>query len=252
MKKNFIKVIATMIISVCILSACEVGGNEKQTVKKGKVHANAKFSEVSTVDENSPYNNILSYKTDDYSTVSISSFYHSILPKDENLSQLLADYTNVIDSITEDDENYEFIKYSFGASLNELYCNQMGEIVSISDSVRKAADPLKPLNTKEEKEFSEDPAYGFMFTAFYSLQYNILQPENLTVGERDQALREFHSILETYVNDLNKKELMLSDTKKTIEEKAKEIAEKLSTEKIELICTIERIEVHNEGEDTQY
>ncbi len=251
--KNFIKLISTAIFCMCILSACGVGGSKKQKVVQDNLLTNTKVSAISMKEEfSSSYRKILSYKTDDYSKLSIASFNHTILPEDGDLSGLLADYSNVIASITEDDDNYEFIKVSFGSSLNELYCEQVGDVVSTLDYVRKVARPIEPLNEEEKEKFITDPAYSFMFSTFYSLQYDILSQESLTVGKRDQALEDFHSEFESYVDKLSEEELMASDIKEKITNNARKIAERFSTEKIKLTCTIDSIEVHNAGEDSQY
>lgn len=252
MTKKFIKFMVTMIFCMSILSACGVGGSEKQRTAQDSVLSNTKASAASMAEETSSYSEILSYKTEDYAAISIANFNRAILPKDGDLSELLEGFANVIADITEEDENYEFIKVSYGSSLHELYCEQTGDMVSISDFVRKTARPLQPLNKEEEERFITEPAYSFMFSAFYSLQYNILSPETLTVGERDQILKDFRSKLGAYVNKLNEEKLMSRDIKETIAKKAGTIAKKLSTEKIELTCTIDSIEVHNEGKDSQY
>ena len=114
-------------------------------------------------------------------------------------------------SILSNDENYDFIRLTLTTSLDELYCEQMGEETAFFSYVKKTERPIKPLNKEEQQIFAKEPAYGFIFTEFYTIPYAITDPEALTVEQRDATLQIFCTELQSYIDGLSETELMNSN-----------------------------------------
>ena len=79
------------------------------------------------------------------------------------------------------------------------------------------------------------------------MHYAFSDPTKITVAERDNALQNFKTEFQSFVDGLSEDDLTSQNIKTTLNEKADELASKFSTAEIELSCEIESIEVHNAG-----
>lgn len=250
--KKYNAVIATIILCLGLLLGCELRDNETSNVTAQSQMSERGMQEKisNTYSYSDAYDKIISFKLDDYTLKSVADFNQLLTPDDGDLTEILNAYSTVLASISENDKNYSFIKVTLTASLDELYCEQLGEEITFNGAIKKHARPIKPLN-EEEKQFMEDePTYEFYFTAFYNIQYTI-DAETLTISQRDQTLQAFHTKLQSYVDRLSEDQLTSGDIRKVLSNKAKEIADRLSSKELELACKISNIEVHNSGVDTQ-
>lgn len=94
-----------------------------------------------------------------------------------------------INSISIQDENYDFITHTIVASLEELYSEPC-----FSGYVKKEARPLKALQG-DDSSLVEGQRYAFVFSILYTVHYTIISPDTRTVDWRDTALKAFHSEL---------------------------------------------------------
>ena len=251
MKKCMITV-TTVLISLSILTGCTLKENASANIATHLLASDTSTGISSTSNYQDAYDNLVLFKVDEYSLNSVAKFNDSLMPIDGNLSEILETYSTVIASLPENDKNHYFFRVSLAASLNELYCEQLGEETTYDGYVRKVDRPLVPLNEEEKQLLSEKPSYEFYFTAWYSIKYTISDSEVLTVGERDQALLTFHTKLQSYVDDLSESQLTSSNIRKNLSKKVAEIVKSLSSETLKLTCEIRNIEVHNSGVETQW
>lgn len=165
--KKCMTTVTTVLISLSILTGCTLKEKDRTNVV---THFLA--SDVSTLENHSStsnyqdaYDNLVLFKVDEYSLNSVAKFNDSLMPIDGNLSEILETYSTVIASLPENDKNHYFFRVSLAASLNELYCEQLGEETTYDGYVRKVDRPLVPLNEEEKQLLSEKPSYEFYFTA---------------------------------------------------------------------------------------
>lgn len=192
------------------------------------------------------YAELTAYKTEGYSEKSVAEFNRSLLPKDNNMAELLEKYADVRAGILPGDKNYEFIILTLNASLNELYCEQMNDEVCISGCVKKQTHLTRPL-PGEESIPADEQIYEVVLNAFYALRYTIVRPDELTVADRDNTLQYFHTELQNYVEELSEDEMESGNIEMMLTDKANELADNLSGDNIGLFCEIDRIEIHNDG-----
>ncbi|HIU77420.1 MAG TPA: hypothetical protein IAC62_16140 [Candidatus Pelethocola excrementipullorum] len=202
---------------------------------------------VSSVDNSSAYKKLTAFKTNNYAAKTVGEFNNALSEKDD-LSELFEAYSEVMETLSEDDDNYEFISVTLNASLDELYAEQVGDEISFSDYVERKEHPIVPLQImKQESEY--EMAYTFIFSALYSVHYRIVNPDIFTVVERDNALLAFHTEFQNYIEGLSETELMGGNIREVITNRADEISNSLSSEELKLTCEISNIEVHDSGND---
>lgn len=247
--KKIIIISITVLLLVGILGGCSPENsfsNSSQTQKESTTG-----STDSPQGNTTSYNKLISFKTVDYTSMSIANFNDTLIEKTD-LSELLDSQSEVIDSISKADDNYKFISVTLTASLNELYCKEMGDDISFFNHVSKDSRLVEALNEEEHKLFRAEPAYEFLFTGDYTLNYTIKDANKLTVGERDEALSTFQSELQAYVDHKSEEDLMDSNIKEVLSYKVNELAKNLSSKNLELTCNINNIIVHNNGSEVVY
>ena len=72
------------------------------------------------------YEKLIAYKTENYMEQSIADFNATLAPTPDELTEFLAAVADVINTISSDDENYEFFTTTIAFSSQELYCEHMG------------------------------------------------------------------------------------------------------------------------------
>lgn len=184
--------------------------------------------EAASPDVSAAYAKLIAYKTEDYLQKSIADFNALLVPAPDALGELLSAQADVISHISKDDENYNFFITTMNLSTSELYCEHMGEAFNFYAAIAKQSRPCKELD-----EYGE-VAYQFYCFADLQVTYAIEAPELLTVAERDDTLRTFQEEMSNYLNSLSEDEILNSDIRTLLTEKANALANSLSDEKMKL------------------
>ena len=188
------------------------------------------------------YEKLISYKTANYGEQSIADFNTTLAPTPDELTELLAAVADVSNTISSDDENYEFFTTTITFSSHELYCEYMGEEVTFNMPISKQSRPCDYLDEDGET------VYDFSCFVEANVAYSITAPKLVSVAERDKALLTFKEEMQNYLNGLSEEEIAGGDIKKMLKTKSTELANSLSTENMKLSpCDIYMIEIHNAG-----
>ena len=188
------------------------------------------------------YEKLISYKTANYGEQSIADFNTTLAPTPDELTELLAAVADVSNTISSDDENYEFFTTTITFSSQELYCEYMGEEVTFNMPISKQSRPCDYLDEDGET------VYDFSCFVEANVAYSITAPKLVSVAERDKALLTFKEEMQNYLNGLSEEEIAGGDIKKMLTDKSTELANSLSTENMKLSpCDIYMIEIHNAG-----
>ncbi len=188
------------------------------------------------------YEKLISYKTANYGEQSIADFNTTLVPTPDELTELLAAVADVSNTISSDDENYEFFTTTITFSSHELYCEYMGEEVTFNMPISKQSRPCDYLDEDGET------VYDFSCFVEANVAYSITAPKLVSVAERDKALLTFKEEMQNYLNGLSEEEIAGGDIKKMLIDKSTELANSLSTENMKLSpCDIYMIEIHNAG-----
>lgn len=188
------------------------------------------------------YEKLIAYKTESYGEQSIADFNATLAPTPDELTEFLAAVADVINTISSDDENYEFFTTTITFSSHELYCEHMREEVTFSMPISKQSRPCDYLD-----EYGET-VYDFSCYVGANVAYSINAPKLVSVAERDKALLTFKEEMQNYLNGLSEEEIAGGDIKKMLIDKSTELANSLSTENMKLSpCDIYMIEIHNAG-----
>ena len=188
------------------------------------------------------YEKLISYKTANYGEQSIADFNTTLVPTPDELTELLAAVADVSNTISSDDENYEFFTTTITFSSHELYCEYMGEEVTFNMPISKQSRPCDYLDEDGET------VYDFSCFVEANVAYSITAPKLVSVAERDKALLTFKEEMQNYLNGLSEEEIASGDIKKMLKTKSIELANSLSTENMKLSpCDIYMIEIYNAG-----
>lgn len=188
------------------------------------------------------YEKLISYKTANYGEQSIADFNTTLAPTPDELTEFLAAVADVSNTISSDDENYEFFTTTITFSSHELYCEYMGEEVTFNMPISKQSRPCDYLDEDGET------VYDFSCFVEANVAYSITAPKLVSVAERDKALLTFKEEMQNYLNGLSEEEIAGGDIKKMLIDKSTELANSLSTENMKLSpCDIYMIEIHNAG-----
>ncbi|MDE6960197.1 MAG: hypothetical protein K2P27_04980 [Lachnospiraceae bacterium] len=229
--KSEIPVIFTALILAGMLVGCD---GQRGAVRQSDA-AGASFAPgVSEEDEGhadayeQAYETLVAYKTEDYRKKSIQEFRQSL--GGEDYTEFMNTYGVVTEEILPGDAHYDFIMFTLGASSGEIYYEQVerSEVFGIGGQVNK--------DTSSEE---------FRFSGTYWLQYEAPDPLALTIGERDDVLRAMNEGLQAYVDSLSEAEIMEGSIKTMLAQKAEELAEQLSTDRIRLSCTFMSLEIYD-------
>ena len=188
------------------------------------------------------YEKLIAYKTGNYGQQSIADFNTTLAPTPGELTELLAAVADVGNTISHDDENYDFFTTTITFSSQQLYCEHMGEELNFFMPLSKQSRPCDYLDEDEET------VYDFSCFVDANVAYSINAPELVTVAERDKALLTFRDEMQNYLNGLSEEEIAGSDIKKMLKTKSAELAASLSTENMKLSpCDIYMIDICHNG-----
>ena len=251
--KKCLSIIFAALLMVSALTGC-AGRNsspEQNNAAAQSSKTNISQPVTSTTGASSPtvspntsaaYEKLISYKTANYGEQSIADFNTTLAPTPDELTELLAAVADVSNTISSDDENYEFFTTTITFSSHELYCEYMGEEVTFNMPISKQSRPCDYLDEDGET------VYDFSCFVEANVAYSITAPKLVSVAERDKALLTFKEEMQNYLNGLSEEEIAGGDIKKMLIDKSTELANSLSTENMKLSpCDIYMIEIHNAG-----
>ncbi|MCM1118863.1 MAG: hypothetical protein NC543_05820 [bacterium] len=183
------------------------------------------------------YEKLIAYKTKSYGEQSIADFNATLAPTPDELTELLAAVADVSNTISSDDENYEFFTTTITFSSHELYCEHMGEEFTLFVPMSKQSGLCDYLDEAGE------PVYEFNCFVESYIAYSIDNPELVSVAERDKALLTYKEEMQNYLNGLSETEITDGDVKTMLIDKSTELADSLSTKNMKLspceICLLE-------------
>lgn len=255
--KKYLSIILAILLVMSALTGC--AGKNNPTKQDNALNTTATDPETAPVSEssNSPsvsntsaaYEKLIAYKTDNYSQQSVADFNNLLLDNNDFL-ELLEAHSDVMAAISPNDDNYDFIMLTLNASLNEIYYEQVEKntVFSLSGYLEKKEQPMNVEPLPDEISLSaEEQSYNFLFYALYSINYTLPDPAAITVAERDSILKAFRAEMQQYVDGLSVNEIVDSNIKTLLSDKATELANSMSSEKISLSYEISSIEIHNAG-----
>lgn len=261
MKKNIL-IIFAILLMVSALTGCigrsaltrqnnsqQQNGTFDVTVSESVTAAMRQILNIMPISNTSAaYAKLMTYKTENYSRQSVADFNKVLL--NGNYLEFNELYCTVMSGILPDDENYDFIMLTLSASISEIYCEQAAknEEPGIFGYVEKKRQSVESVSDEEDLP-TKEPIYDFLFNASYYINYTIPDPALLTVAERDYALHTIHVKLQRYIDELSETELMNSNIRTLLADKADEISNSVSTDNIKLSCEINDIEIHDAGRE---
>lgn len=193
------------------------------------------------VSPNAPaaYEKLIAYKAEGYEQQSVADFNAALASTPDELTEFLAAVADVSGTISHDDENYDFVDTTIRFSSQELYCEHMGEDFVFFVDLSKHSRLCDYLDEAGE------PVYEFNCFVDSSVAYSINAPKLITVAERDRILLTFQKEMQNYLNSLSETEITGSNIKAVLTDKAAELANRLSTENMQLLsCDIYLIEIN--------
>lgn len=255
--KKILTIVLTALLTLSALAGCAgqnpVAGqnNASQQSNAPVIHqtatqANGASSPTVSPNASAAYKKLLAYKTEDYGQRSIADFNAALASTPDELTEFLAAIADVINTISPDDENYDFFTTTMSFSSHELYCEHMGEEFAFNMPISKQSRPCSYLD-----EYGET-VYDFNCFVEAYVTYSINAPELVSVAERDKALLTFKEEMQNYLNGLSEAEIASDNIKTMLIDKSAELAQSLSTENMKLSpCEINMIELNGEAEETK-
>jgi len=228
MKKNLLTLVAVAVLLTCCLTGC--GASATAGTSQESVSVNT--LDTPRIDER--HASVLALKTANYQEQSVKDFNATVeaaIEKDENFLSL---YSEALDAITPEDENYTFIHQTLRHSINEFIMLELGEPVTFSPTTIK-----------------EDMNENFVFTAMYAIEYEVLDPSGLTISERDQSLEGIQQEIHDLIIAMSNEELKAGNIRETLQASLDNLAQTSSTQFIAFKnAEIQIIEVHSGGQES--
>lgn len=188
------------------------------------------------------YEKLIAYKTEGYGQQSIADFNTTLASTPDELTEFLAAVADVSNTISSDDENYEFFTTTITFSSNELYCEHMGEELTLFLPMSKQSRLCDYLDDAGE------PVYEFNCFVDSNVAYSIDNPKLVSVAERDKVLLTYKEEMQNYLSSLSETEITGGDVKKMLIDKSAELADSLSTENMKLSpCEIYLLDINGAG-----
>ena len=248
-------IIFAALLTVSALTGC-AGRNSSSEQNNAAVQSSAPAiiqTTLSTNGASSPtispnasaaYEKLMAYKTEDYGQQSVADFNAALASTPDELTVFLADIADVINTISPDDENYDFFITTMSFSSHELYCEHMGEEFAFFIPISKESRLCDYLDDEG------NPVYEFTCFVESYVPYSIADPKLVTVAERDNILLTFKEEMQNYLSGLSEAEIAGDNIKKMLTDKSAELANNLSTENMRLSpCEIYMIEINGEAEE---
>ena len=190
------------------------------------------------------YEKLIAYKAEGYEQQSVADFNAALASTPDELTEFLAAVADVSNTISSDDENYEFFTTTITFSSHELYCEHMGEEFTLFVPMSKQSRLCDYLDEAGE------PVYEFNCFVESNVAYSIDNPKLVSIAERDKVLLTYKEEMQNYLNGLSETEIVGSNIKEMLIDKSAELANSLSTENMRLSpCEIYLIEINGEAEE---
>lgn len=184
----------------------------------------------------SDYERLIAYRTEDYARKSVAEFNRLLMPE---MSGIFEAHARVMETLTPEDANHDFIAITLNASLSEIYSEALNDEAGFWGVAKREERPVQPLNEAEEAIMAnQEQTYAFAFYAFYTLYDEIAAPDSLTIAERDAALRTFCAEFQAHVDRLSEAELSDAGIQESLQAEANALADALSTEGLRLRCEV--------------
>lgn len=253
--KKCLPIIFAALITVSSLTGC-AGRNPSSEQNNATVQSsepaiiqtalstNGAFSPTIPSNASAAYEKLMAYKTEDYGQQSVADFNAALASTPDELAVFLADIADVTNTMSPDDENYEFFTTTITFSSHELYCEHMGEEFTFFVPMSKQSRLCDYLDEAGE------PVYEFNCFVESNVAYSIDNPKLVSVAERDKVLLTYKEEMQNYLNGLSETEIVGSNIKEMLIDKSAELANSLSTENMRLSpCEIYLIEINGEAEE---
>ncbi len=253
--KKCLPIIFAALITVSSLTGC-AGRNPSSEQNNATVQSsepaiiqtalstNGAFSPTIPSNASAAYEKLMAYKTEDYGQQSVADFNAALASTPDELAVFLADIADVTNTMSPDDENYEFFTTTITFSSHELYCEHMGEEFTLFVPMSKQSRLCDYLDEAGE------PVYEFNCFVESNVAYSIDNPKLVSVAERDKVLLTYKEEMQNYLNGLSETEIVGSNIKEMLIDKSAELANSLSTENMRLSpCEIYLIEINGEAEE---
>ena len=253
--KKCLPIIFAALITVSSLTGC-AGRNHSSEQNNATVQSsepaiiqtalstNGALSPTIPSNASAAYEKLMAYKTEDYGQQSVADFNAALASTPDELAVFLADIADVTNTMSPDDENYEFFTTTITFSSHELYCEHMGEEFTLFVPMSKQSRLCDYLDEAGE------PVYEFNCFVESNVAYSIDNPKLVSVAERDKVLLTYKEEMQNYLNGLSETEIVGSNIKEMLIDKSVELANSLSTENMRLSpCEIYLIEINGEAEE---
>lgn len=247
--KKYVSIIFAALITAGALTGC---AERKVLVEQNNVSGQsdetaADQAAAPTVppDTSAAYEKLIAYKTGNYWQQSVADFNAALASTPDELAEFLAAQADVISAISPDDENYDFFTTTMSFSDEELYCEHMGEEPAFFISISKKSRPCGYLDDEG------GIVYDFWCSAELYIVYAINSPKLVSVAERDNTLLTFKEEMQNYLDGLSEAEITDGNIRAMLTDKAAELANRLSTENMELLsCEIYLIDICGTGDSS--
>ncbi len=218
--------------------------SSEPTISQPASSTNGTSSPTVSPNASAAYEKLIAYKTEDYRQQSVADFNAALASTPDELTVFLAEIADVINTISPDDENYDFFTTTMSFSSHELYCEHMGEEFAFFIPISKESKLCDYLDDEG------NPVYEFTCFIESNVPYSIADLKLVTVAERDKAFLTFKEEMQNYLSGLSEIEIAGNDIKKMLTDKSAELANSLSTENMRLSpCEIYMIEINGKAEE---
>lgn len=213
---------------------------DTQSAKQKNISVQQLATEKSTRKKNIEQDiaKLLTLKSDDYETYTLDDFSNYVethMYKSQNADAYIESYENVVDTISEDMDHYDFF-LSLKFTIDELYSQSTGD--SSVDIYRCFIQYGNPIANSADKE----PVYDYLFLAPCNLSYNIENGSNITVKERNQLFTDYVQKLQSTVDNLSISEMADSGITEKLQSEFDSISNSISNERLHFSNKIELTE----------
>lgn len=235
MKKTLLSTIIAAALITCLLVGCSAQASKTSLLETPKVNT------ADTSPMGNEYEAVLALKTANYGELSVGEFNATVEAAINNDAGFLSIYSNALDAVSPEDENYSFIYHTLRYSVGEVVLPQLGEPVSFPQSAMK-----EDVHTQ-----ADDVGEDFIFTVMYSIEYDILDHDGLTVLERDQVLESIQRKVQDLISGMSNEELQAANIREHLQASFNNLARDTSTESLALRSVeIRAIELHVGGQES--
>lgn len=234
------KTLLSTIITTALFASLLVGCNVQVTTTPDEAPSATTSMELSNITGHE-YGAVLALKTTNYGEQSVQAFNATVQAAIENDEGFLSTYNDAHDIVLPEDENYSFISQTLRHSVSEVIMPQLSEPMSFPGSAMK-----EDMHTE-----ADDVGEDFIFTAMYQIEYEIPDPAQITISERDALLECIPREIQELISGMGNEELRTSDIRAKLQTLLNELAQAKSTQTLVFkSIAIQGIEVHVGGQES--